>query len=109
MGLERANVVLFSHDEDDVELGTSAEEKGKIDSKVETTNNDNDFVKFKVHENDQSHREKVSYVVIPIWQVIHYHFFTLQDDHLVRSRFYNCKCYDFERMQDFICSSFQSK
>ena len=49
-----ANVVLFSYDEDDVELGVSAEEKGKINSKVGTTNNDNDFVKFKVHEYNQS-------------------------------------------------------
>ena len=42
----------------------SAKEKDKIDSKVGTTNNDNDFVKFKVHEYNQSHHEKVSYVDI---------------------------------------------
>ena len=35
-----AGVVFFSYDENDVELGTSAEEKGKIGSKVGTTNND---------------------------------------------------------------------
>ena len=35
-----ANVVLFNYDENDVELGTSAEEKGKIGSKLGTTNND---------------------------------------------------------------------
>ena len=40
MSLKRANVVLFSYDKDYVELGVSAEEKGKIDSKVGTTNND---------------------------------------------------------------------
>ena len=49
-----ANVVLFNYDENDIELGASAEEKGKIDSKVGTTNNDNDLVKFKVHEYNQS-------------------------------------------------------
>ena len=59
-----------------------AKEKGKIDSEVGTTNNDNDFVKFKVHEYNQIHHEKVSYVDITSWQVIHYHFFTLQDDYL---------------------------
>ena len=53
--LKSANVFLFfSYDENDVELGASAEEKGKIDSKVGTTNSDNDFVKFKVHEYNQS-------------------------------------------------------
>ena len=40
--LKRANIVIFSYDEDDVELGASAEEKSKIDSKVGTTNNDSD-------------------------------------------------------------------
>ena len=54
MSLKRANDVLFSYDEDYVELGVRAKEKGKIDSKVGTTNNDNDFVKFKVHEYNQS-------------------------------------------------------
>jgi len=82
-------------------VGASAEEKGKIDSKVGTANNDDDkynevlrpnamffdmtvsgFVKFKVHEYNQSHHEKASYVDIPIWQMIHDHFFTFQDDHL---------------------------
>ena len=80
-------------------MGTSAEEKGKIGSKLGTTNNDkynevlrpnamlfdmmvNDFVKFKVHECNQSHHEKVSYVDITTSQMIHYPFFTLQDDHL---------------------------
>ena len=53
VSLKRANVVLFSYDKDDVELGVSVKEKGKIDSKVGTTNNDNDFVKFKVHEYNQ--------------------------------------------------------
>ena len=65
-----ANVVLFNYDENDIELGASAEEKGKIDSKVWTVNNDkynevlcsntiffdmtvNDFVRFKVHEYNQ--------------------------------------------------------
>ena len=65
-----ANVVLFSYDEDDVELGVSAKEKGKIDSKVGTTNT------IKINH------EKVSYVDITIWQIIHYHFSTFQDDHL---------------------------
>ena len=96
-----ANVVLFSYDENDVELGASAKEKGKIDSKVGTMNNDNDkynevlrsnamffdttvndFVKFKVHEYNQSHHETVSYVDMTIWQMIHYHFFALQDNYL---------------------------
>ncbi len=62
----------------------------------------NDFVKFKLHEYNQSDHEKVSYVDIAIWQMIHYHFFTLQDELTVRSRFYNCKCYDFQWMQDFV-------
>ena len=42
----------------------------------------NDFVRFKVHEYNQIHHETVSYVDMTIWQMIHYHFFTLQDDHL---------------------------
>ena len=42
-----ANVILFSYDEDDVELGVCAKEKGKIDSEVGTTNSDNDFLNFK--------------------------------------------------------------
>ena len=71
MSLKRVNVVIFSYDENDVELGASAEEKGKIDSKIGTANNDkysevlcsntmffdmtvNDFVRFKVHEYNQS-------------------------------------------------------
>ena len=71
MSLKRVNVVIFSYDEDDVELGANTEEKSKIDSKVGTTNNDkynevlrpnamffdttvNDFIKFKVHEYNQS-------------------------------------------------------
>ena len=48
--------------------------------------NDNNFVKFKVYEYNQSHHEKVSSVDIPIWQMIHYHFFTFQDDHLQHIR-----------------------
>ena len=75
----------------------SVKEKGKIDSKVGimiTTNTTKfhtltlfldmmvrDFVKFKAHEYNQSHHEKVSYLDIPIWQMIRYHFFTLQDDY----------------------------
>ena len=39
----------------------------------------NDFVKFKVHEYNQSHHEKVSYVDITVWEMIHYHFFMLRD------------------------------
>ena len=49
----------------------------------------NDFVRFKVHEYNQIHHETVSYVDMTIWQMIHYHFFTLQDELTVRSRFYN--------------------
>ena len=42
----------------------------------------NDFVRFKVHEYNQIHHETVSYVDMTIWQMIHYHFFALQDDYL---------------------------
>ena len=90
---------FFSHDEDDPELGTRAGEKSKIDSELGITSNDkydevlrsnamffditvNDFVKFKVHEYNQIHHETVSYVDMTIWQMIHYHFFALQDDYL---------------------------
>ena len=80
-------------------MGASAEKKDKIDSKLGTMNNDkynevlcsnimffdmtvNDFVRFKAHEYNQIHHETVSYLDIPIWQMIHCHFFALQDGYL---------------------------
>ena len=64
MSLKRANVVLFSYDENGAELGASAEEKAKIGRKEGIANSDNDFFKFKVHGYNKSHHEKVYYYAI---------------------------------------------